>query len=82
MAELKKLAPQETLQPWWTPAKSIEDMDKSGIATSLVSLTQPQVWFGDAAIARRLIRESNEYAAALVRDYPGRFMKNSTGAAP
>jgi predicted TIM-barrel fold metal-dependent hydrolase len=73
MAELKKLAPQETLQPWWTPAKSLEDMDKSGIETALVSLTQPQVWFGDAALARRLARESNEYAAGLARDYAGRF---------
>ena len=40
----------------WTPAKSIEDMDKSGIAVSILSLIQPGVWLGDAAQARRLAR--------------------------
>jgi 6-methylsalicylate decarboxylase len=59
--------------PPWSPARSIEDMDKNGIATSMTSLMQPQVWFGDAALGRRLARESNDYAATLVRDFPGRF---------
>ena len=59
--------------PPWSPAKSLEDMDKNGIATSMTSLMQPQVWFGDVALGRRLARESNDYAATLVRDYPGRF---------
>ncbi|HEV8437670.1 MAG TPA: amidohydrolase family protein [Methylomirabilota bacterium] len=57
----------------WTPAKSIEDMDRAGVATSITSITQPGVWFGDAAAARRLARECNEYAARLVSDYPARF---------
>lgn len=57
----------------WSPAASIEDMDRSGIALSLTSLVQPAVWFGDVALGRRLARESNEYAANLARDYPGRF---------
>ncbi len=57
----------------WSPALSIEDMDKSGIAISMVSLIQPGVWFGDSALGRRLARQSNEYGAQLVRDYPGRF---------
>jgi len=59
--------------PPWSPARSIEDMDKNGIATSITSLMQPQVWFGDVALGRRLARESNDYAATLVRDYPGRY---------
>jgi len=57
----------------WTPAKSIEDMDKSGIATSIVSLIQPGVWLGDAAQARQLAREANDYGANQVKEYPGRF---------
>jgi predicted TIM-barrel fold metal-dependent hydrolase len=57
----------------WTPAKSIEDMDKSGIAKSVLSLIQPGVWFGDIAEARRLAREANDYGAGVVRDFPGRF---------
>jgi len=57
----------------WTPDRSIEDMDKSGIARSVLSLIQPGVWFGDIAQARRLAREANEYGAKVVRDFPGRF---------
>jgi predicted TIM-barrel fold metal-dependent hydrolase len=59
--------------PPWSPARSIEDMDRNGIAISITSLMQPQVWFGNAALGRRLARESNEYAAQLMRDYPGRY---------
>jgi predicted TIM-barrel fold metal-dependent hydrolase len=57
----------------WSAAASIEDMDRSGIALSLTSLVQPAVWFGDLALGRRLARESNEYAAKLAIDHPGRF---------
>ena len=57
----------------WSVQKSIEDMDKSGIATSLTSLIQPAMAGGDVASNRRLARESNEYAAKIARDYPGRF---------
>ncbi len=57
----------------WTPELSIEDMDKNGIAKSVLSLIQPGVWFGDAVEARRLAREANLYGAAVAGDYPGRF---------
>jgi predicted TIM-barrel fold metal-dependent hydrolase len=57
----------------WSVERSIEDMDKSGIATSLTSLIQPAMAIGDVPTNRRLARESNEYAAKLARDYPGRF---------
>lgn len=57
----------------WTPELSIEDMDRSGIAKSVLSLIQPGVWFGDVAEARRLAREANDYGAGVARDFPGRF---------
>jgi predicted TIM-barrel fold metal-dependent hydrolase len=57
----------------WSPAMSIEDMDKSGIAVSVISLIQPAASSADAALARRLARESNEYAVRIARDHPGRF---------
>jgi predicted TIM-barrel fold metal-dependent hydrolase len=57
----------------WSVQRSLEDMDKSGIATSVTSLINPDTWLGDVAFARRLARIANEYAATLARDYPGRF---------
>ena len=72
VAELPKYVTRENPPPW-SPAKSLDDMDKNGIATSITSLMQPQAWFGDVALGRRLARENNDYAATLVRDYPGRF---------
>ncbi len=59
--------------PVWTPARSLEDMDKNGIATSITSIIPDGVWFNDVALARRLARECNDYAAKLARDYPGRY---------
>ena len=34
----------------WTPARSIEAMDRHGIAVSITSISTPGVWFGDIAL--------------------------------
>lgn len=57
----------------WTPARSIEDMDRAGIAVSVVSVTNPGLWFGDRAATQRLARACNDYGARLVADHPRRF---------
>lgn len=57
----------------WTVEQSIDDMDRAGVKTAILSITVPGVWFGDDAAARRLARACNEYGAQLVADYPGRF---------
>jgi predicted TIM-barrel fold metal-dependent hydrolase len=57
----------------WTPQKSIDQMDKGSVATSILSISDPGVWFGDNAAARALARDCNDYAAKVIRDYPGRF---------
>jgi 6-methylsalicylate decarboxylase len=57
----------------WSPAVSIEQMDKYGIATSVMSISTPGVWFGNVEQSRSLARECNEYMAKMVQDYPGRF---------
>src|SRR6266446_7258554 len=60
--------------PKWSPAASLEEMDKSGIATAILSIAQPGVWYGNnVEEARGLARQLNEYGAKMVRDYPGRF---------
>jgi 6-methylsalicylate decarboxylase len=57
----------------WTVEHAIEAMDKNGVATAVLSLTTPGVWFGDVHAAAQLARKVNEYAAELVRTCPGRF---------
>jgi 6-methylsalicylate decarboxylase len=57
----------------WTCEQTITAMDKQGVATSVLSLTTPGVWFGDAKAAAQTARRVNEYAADLVRSHPGRF---------
>src|SRR5260370_22754087 len=57
----------------WTPQKSIDQMDKGGVATSIISISDPGVWFGDNAAARALARDCNDFAAKTIKDYPGRF---------
>lgn len=57
----------------YSPARSIEDMDKGGVETSYISITTPGIWFGDLAETRRLARRENEYGAKLAADHPGRL---------
>src|SRR5437867_12366891 len=62
----------------WSPAMSIEDMDKSGIAASILSLIQPSASIADVEKGRRVARLSNAFGAQLARDYPGRFASFAT----
>jgi 6-methylsalicylate decarboxylase len=57
----------------WSVAKTLDDMDKAGVTTSILSVTTPAVSFAEPDVARRVARESNEWVAGLRREYPGRF---------
>jgi predicted TIM-barrel fold metal-dependent hydrolase len=70
---LKKAKLDNPLVNNWTPQKSLDDMDKAGVATSIVSPTTPQLNFLGAADAAPVARESNEFARKLASDHPGRF---------
>jgi len=61
--------------PDWTPARAIEQMDKNGIATAVLSLAStPGLWFDDGAeAAGKTARLCQDYAAEMRKDYPGRF---------
>ena len=64
-----------TARPW-TPSLSLEAMDKSGVATAMLSPVQRLVMdsMSDRSErARSLTRQSNEYGAQVVRDQPRRF---------
>jgi 6-methylsalicylate decarboxylase len=58
----------------YTPAKPVEEMDKAGVSTSIVSPSPATVWLKDHNEARRVARELNEFAAGkLIDAYKGRF---------
>jgi predicted TIM-barrel fold metal-dependent hydrolase len=73
VAELDKVGQAPPIVKNWTLNKTLDDMAKAGVATSILSVTTPQVGVFDGANARRIARECNEYAARLGQDHKGRF---------
>jgi len=76
LAETKRQG-WETFQDY-KPSQSIEAMDKAGIQTAFLSVTNPGVWFtddydGERQGAGALARDMNEFGARMVADYKGRF---------
>ena len=57
----------------WSVQKTLEDMERGGVATAVTSPTTPQVTGLERAVAARVARESNEYAKKLETLHPGRF---------
>ena len=59
----------------WSTARTVEEMDRNGVGTSILSLpSTPGTWF-DAGPqeATRMARVCNEFGAEMSRNYPGRF---------
>src|SRR5262245_64979381 len=48
VVEVKGRPLLQTANTTWTPDRSIEDMDRGGVAAAIVSITNPGLWFGDA----------------------------------
>jgi 6-methylsalicylate decarboxylase len=59
--------------PGWTLAEDLDDMDRSGTAVAILSITTPGFLFGETQEVRKVVRECNEYAARLRSDHPSRF---------
>jgi hypothetical protein len=58
----------------WTPQFALDQMEKAGVATALVSMTSPGSWFDDGDDhARTRARICNEFGAQMIKDHPGRF---------
>src|SRR5579862_9286480 len=57
---------------WWTPEKSLEQMDKHGIAATIFSRPGGEAYEGNEK-SRTFARKTNEYGARLASDNPKRF---------
>jgi 6-methylsalicylate decarboxylase len=57
----------------WSVQKTLDDMDKGGVATSITSPTAPQVSTLGIPVAIKLARDSNEFAKRMESDHKGRF---------
>ena len=58
MVNTKKTQGYQTWQPY-TPARAIEDMDRGGVSTAMISITTPGIWFGNIDETRRIARREN-----------------------
>ena len=67
----RKIAAKPALD--WSVSATLDDMNRAGTATAILSATTPQVSFLDADLAKKFARENNEYAAKLSDENKGRF---------
>jgi 6-methylsalicylate decarboxylase len=67
--------PHFGVQLSWTRDKDIEEMDKNGISTSILSLAStPGVWFDtNAQAAHDMARQCCDFAAEMVQSKPDRY---------
>jgi predicted TIM-barrel fold metal-dependent hydrolase len=54
-------------------SRSIDEMDRNGVASAVLSIPSPGAWYGNVELARRIARDANDCAAGLVSDHKGRF---------
>jgi predicted TIM-barrel fold metal-dependent hydrolase len=57
----------------WSPQSALEQMDKAGIRSAVVSMTSPGIWWGEVEQGRVWARDCNEFGAKMAKDFPGRF---------
>jgi 6-methylsalicylate decarboxylase len=56
----------------WKLEEDLDDMDKGGTATAILSMVGT-LWVGPQLAIRKVVREGNEFAAKLGQDHKGRF---------
>jgi predicted TIM-barrel fold metal-dependent hydrolase len=57
----------------WSPARALEEMDRSDVMLAVTSISTPGIWFGDHERGRRLARLCNEFGAGMAQEHPSRF---------
>jgi Amidohydrolase len=70
---MKLISADDPVIASWSVQKSLDDMDKGGVATAVLSGNVPQVRPLGREVATRIARECNEYAKQLATGHPGRF---------
>jgi predicted TIM-barrel fold metal-dependent hydrolase len=73
LAEAGHPAAAQAMALAWSPGRSVALMDGSGIETAIISLSLPGASFTGAMDPTALARQTNEYAACMIADHPGRF---------
>lgn len=70
-----KKIPHFPQQVAWTEEGAIKAMNEAGVKKAMLSLAStPGVWFDyELPKIQEIVRECNDYAASLVKKYPGRF---------
>jgi predicted TIM-barrel fold metal-dependent hydrolase len=53
--------------------RSIDEMDRNGVASAVLSIPSPGAWYGNVELAQRIARDANDWAARLASDHKGRF---------
>jgi predicted TIM-barrel fold metal-dependent hydrolase len=78
--EDKRGIPHFTSQVNWTVQGALADMDAAGVRTAVLSIAStPGTWFDwSLPDVTKVVRQCNDYAAAMVRDHPGRFGQFAT----
>ena len=71
--DLRRAVPDVGRMPTWSPAKSLDDMEKNGVTTAMLSLAVSGVTFDAGEAGRSLARKSNDFGAQLVKDHPASF---------
>jgi len=71
--DLRRSLREPGQMPTWSPEKSLEDMDKSGVSRAMLSLAVSGVTFDAGEAGRSLARKSNDYGAQLVMDHRAKF---------
>jgi len=71
--DLRRAVPDVGKMPTWSPAKSLDDMEKNGVTTAMLSLAVSGVTFDAGEAGRSLARKSNDFGAQLVKDHPTSF---------
>jgi 6-methylsalicylate decarboxylase len=71
--DLRRAVPDVGKMPTWSPSKSLDDMEKNGVATAMLSLAVSGVTFDAGEAGRNLARKSNDFGAQLVKDHSASF---------